>query len=463
MRSRRSVASRARLYLVLAALIALVVAFAVFAVGWSQYSIRQRADDLSRQVAALAKGQAVASQLATGTTDARDRLFKVEAGLIGAELFVTDSAGVVQLASSSSPPTSLPISRLTRVGAEQTRTGTLRNASGAQVLVVASAIDSGHELVAVQGLSEIRSAQAGLLVVAGIALLAAALVAYAAGGLLAKRFTGPLVRLQAAAEEVAGGALGTQVAEEGDAETASLARSFNRMSTRVADAYAAQKAFVGDVSHEIRTPLTSIRGFAEAMLDGTVTQPDARVHALSVIRDEATRIGEVSQTLLALSELDAGAVQIARVPVDLGLVGDALRGRFSAVAEEAGVALDIELPDGLRPVGDSERLLQALSALVANAIAYTPSGGQVQVSVVLQSETVALRVDDSGPGIPAERREDVFGRFTRLEASRASSGGGAGLGLAICRRLVELMGGTVVAGQSDLGGARFEIELPAAV
>jgi signal transduction histidine kinase len=460
--SRRSVASRARLYLAGAALIALVVAFALFAIGWSQYSIRQRSDDLSRQVAALAKGQSVGSQLSSATVDTQARLFRVEAGLIGVALFVTDDAGNVQRSSNASAPESWARGRRTPQGGENTRRGVLRNAAGAQVLVVDAAIDSGHKLVAVQSLSEIRQAQAGLLIVAGLALLVAALVAYAAGGLLARRFTRPLVRLQSAAEQVAAGAFGTQVAEEGDAETASLAHSFNRMSVRVADAYAAQKAFVGDVSHEIRTPLTSIQGFAQAMLDGTVAEPEARERALRVIRDEAVRIAEVSRTLLALSELDAGAVELARVVVDNRLLADALGGRFSAAAQKAGVSMEIDLPASATILGDPDRVLQALSALVENAIAHTPTRGLVRVTAIATRGRVLLRVDDSGPGIPPDRREAVFGRFARLEASRSSDTGGAGLGLAICRRLVELMGGSVTAGQSDLGGARSEIELPSA-
>lgn len=461
-RHRRSVASRARLYLVGAALLALAVAFAIFAIGWSLYSIQQRTNDLSRQVAALAKGQAVGSQLTSSSADTREVLFRVEAGLIGAALFVTDESGAVEHSSAAGAPSTVPLSKLTRTAADGAHSGVLTNSSGEQVLVVAAPIDATHTLVAVQGLAEIRQAQAGLLAIAAVALLAAALVTYAAGGVLARRFTRPLVRLQSAAEEVAGGALGTQVAEEGDAETASLAHSFNRMSTRVADAYAAQKAFAGDVSHEIRTPITSIRGFAEAMLDGTVTEPDAQKRALRVIRDEAIRIGEVSATLLTLSALDAGAVEIAREPVDNRVLADGLRGRFSAAAQEARVTLTVELPAEARALGDENRLLQALTALVSNAIAHTPPDGSVRVWSALEGDRVVLRVDDSGPGVPPDRREDIFGRFTRLDESRSSASGGAGLGLAICRRLVELMGGTVGVTDSDLGGARFEIALPAA-
>ena len=460
---RRSVATRARLYLVGAAMLALVVAFGVFVVAWGQYSIRQRTDELSRQVSALAKGQAVADQESdagsTATAASRDRLLRVEAGLMGAGLFVTNADGSVQRATTDDPPSGIPLERLTRTTASGANSGVLRSAAGVQLLVVSAVIDDDTRLVAVQGLREIRQTQVGILGIGAVALLVAALVAYVAGGVLARRLTAPLVRLETAAESVAEGAFGTQVAEEGDAETASLARSFNRMSTRVADAYASQKAFVGDVSHEIRTPLTSIRGFAEAMLDGTVTDPGQQRHALTVIRDEAVRIGEVSATLLALSELDAGVVEIASVPVDTSVLADALRGRFDSSAAAEHIRLAIELPGTPRPLGDPERLLQAVSALVSNAITYTPEGGDVRVSAHESQGRWRLSVDDSGPGIPAEKRQEVFGRFSRLEGSDSA---GTGLGLSICQRLVSMMGGTVSASESDLGGARVEIDLPLA-
>ncbi len=445
----------------LGALISLAVAFATFAAAWSAYAERQHADELSRQVSALAAGLAAADPVPSPeATAAQERLLKVEAGLLGAVLFETDVVGAVQRATTADAPESLPLGQLRARDANGSASGVLRTAQGVRVLVVAAPIDASRRLVAVQSLSEVRSAAAGIIAIGGLAALLAAAVAYFAGGVLARRLTAPLVRLESAAESVAAGAWGTQVAEEGDLETASLARSFNRMSTRVADAYAAEKAFVGDVSHEIRTPLTSIRGFAEAMLDGTVTDPAQQRRALTVIRDEAVRVGEVSETLLALAELDAGAVEVAHAPVDLVALAEALRGRFAAPARDAGLELEIDLAGGGTPLGDPDRLLQAASTLVANALSYTPSGGRVLVSSALDREGWHLRVEDSGPGIPAEKRDAVFGRFARLDESRASDSGGAGLGLAICARLVELMGGRVSVGESaELGGALLDIAL----
>ncbi|NTU71844.1 MAG: HAMP domain-containing histidine kinase [Coriobacteriia bacterium] len=462
-RPRPSTASRARAYVVGGTLLSLVVAFGVFAAVWSQYAIGRRTDDLARQVAVLAKGQAAAEQLdeaVSATT--RDRMLRIEAGLIGAALVVTDDSGKVLRSTAGTSAAPLPLGRLKPTQVADVSAARLRTGAGVPVVMVATPMDGGHVLVAIQGLAEIGRAQTGLLALAGLSLVVAAVVAFVAGGVLARRLTAPLVRLESAADHVAAGELGTQVAEEGDAETASLARSFNRMSSRVADAYAAQKAFVGDVSHEIRTPLTSIRGFAQALLDGVVSEPDKRTHALEVIRDEADRIAEMSSTLLALAELDAGSVRLACTPVDVATVRDALAGRFVATADDAGVTLALELDDNARPLGDVDRVVQVVSAIVGNAIGHTPSGGTVRVRAVAEGGAWVVRVADSGPGVPVADRARIFERFARLDSSRTSSSGGAGLGLSIASRFVELMGGTISVGDSDLGGAEFAVTLPLA-
>ena len=466
--TRRRIVTRARLYVVGAALLSLAVSFAVFALGWSAYTVRQRTDVLSRQVVALAKGLSAAEAMVTGSgpgaADTRDRLFRVQAGLIDAVLFVTDGEGQVSRSSASGGLREVPFGRLTTRGSLGVRTGTAKASDGTSVLLVAAPFDqSGSRwLVAAEPLGDVRRAQTGLLAVSAASLLLAALVAWLAGGVLARRLSAPLVSLRDAAESVAGGGWGAQVPEEGDEEVASLAQSFNHMSTRVADAYAAQKSFVGDVSHELRTPITSIRGFSEAILDGTVAEPSEVKRSAGIIHDEALRMAEISDTLLALAELDSGSVQPRREPVDLTMLVDALVGRHSGPADDADIVLSIDIPLVPRPLGDSERLLQAVSQLVANAIAYAPPHGRVRVSATAEGDVWRLAVEDSGQGIPPERRDEIFERFTRLDASRSKRHGGAGLGLAICRRVVELMGGKVWAEGSDLGGARFVIELPLA-
>jgi signal transduction histidine kinase len=266
------------------------------------------------------------------------------------------------------------------------------------------------------------------------------------------------VRLGDGVRAVAGGDWGHQVPVEGDDEVAELAGSFNTMSARVSSAYGAQKEFVGDVSHELRTPVTSIRGFSEALLDGTIADDAGRDRALRAIHEEAGRLAELTRTLLTLAELDAAVAPSSGRPLDTARLAEALSSRFTARAAEARRSLEVGPLEGA-PLVDQERLLEAVSILVENALAHTPDGSRVRVRAHERGRAWTLAVEDSGPGVPEKDRDRVFGRFTRLDSSRAS-GGGSGLGLAICRRLVELMGGSLRVEDSDLGGARFVIELP---
>lgn len=459
------IATRTRLYLLGASLLALLVAFALFAVGWSTYVVRQRTDELSRQTQALAAGMEASQELlaneGTGGSGVRTLLFGVQARLIRAALYVADDDGTIVSSSADSSLQRLPLERLDKQD-DGTLTGVSTTDAGSRLLIVAAPVrlERGSWLVAAQPTRDVRSAQLGVVAVGGVSVLVALAVAWIAGGVLARHLTTPLVRLRDAAEAVSAGEWGAQVPEEGDEEVASLARSFNTMSRRVADTYAAQEAFAGDISHELRTPITSIRGFSEAILDGTVTD-EARVRrSARIIRDEALRMASISETLLGLTRLESGAVQVAGAPVDLVAFASALKTRHEEASREAEVTFVVSIPDEPRPLGDLDRLLQAASALVTNAIAYTPPGGRVRVYSAARGDVWQLMVDDSGPGIPEDRREDVFGRFARLESAHEGDIDGTGLGLAICRRLVELMGGRVWAEESDLGGARFVVQLP---
>jgi signal transduction histidine kinase len=191
-----------------------------------------------------------------------------------------------------------------------------------------------------------------------------------------------------------------------------------------------------------------------------VTGEVERERYLGVIRDEAARLAELTSTLLVLADMDVGSTQFARQPVSAPALAEVLRSRYAPVAADAGVTLDVADLAGT-PAGDEPRVLQAITALVDNALAHAPVGGVVRVTTApAPAGRWRLFVDDSGPGIPTEKREDVFRRFVRLDPSPSKRAGGSGLGLAICRRVVELMGGRVWADASDLGGARFVVELP---
>ncbi len=470
--ARRSpIARRLQLTLFAVGALCIVVAVGVFYTLWVRQTLASRTVELERQVSVVASGVAVGDVLPGSPADVgsvRARLLRVEAGLTGARLSVTDGAGAVLYSTAgASAVSSYPIARLTRTGTEfEARSGVLDVQEVGRVVVVAvpvsfSAPDQPDRfLVGAKPVSEIQSGDTWVLASIAVSAAVALLVAWGFGWWLARRFTGPIVRLTEGARAVAAGEWGRQVPTSGDDEVASLAGAFNEMSSRVADAYRAQQEFVGDVSHELRTPITSIRGFAQAIGDGTVSDGAAVKRAASIIAGEADRLSDLTTTLLSLADLDSGSVELARVPVDVVSMAEVLRARFEPVAVERGLVFEIE-PGGSGPIADPERLLQAVSTLVDNALRH--ASGHVRVSALAREGTWTLQVADDGPGIPAPDRDRVFGRFTRLDSSRSAESGGTGLGLAICRRIVELMGGAVRVGDSaELGGALFAIELPQA-
>lgn len=465
----RSFSSRVRLALWSVVALGIAMTAVAFYAYWSQNIITLRAKELRRQVSIIAAGVAV-SDIVPGserdTDQTRARLLRIESGIINARLAVVDETGAVLFSTGSSPALpSYPVGRLAKGSDDfDPRSGVETIEGVGRVLLVAAPVSFSEPgqpnryLLGARTLSDIGAADEWVLGAIAVAALASLMLAWIVGSVLSRRVTEPLRRLTKGARDIAEGRWGRQVAIEGDDETAELARAFNEMSSRTADTYRAQQAFVSDVSHEIRTPVTSISGFANAIADGTLRDHDAIVRAAGIIAQEAAHMAGLTSALLSLADLEAGAVPIAAETVDVEHIATQLRDRFALPASDVGVQLDIDL-GAARPLADTERLLQALSALVENALKYADS--RVEVASTLDGDRWLATVEDDGPGVPEEDRQRVFGRFTRLDQSRSSTG--SGLGLSICRRLVEIMGGEVEVDTSPgHGGARFTVKLPAA-
>jgi signal transduction histidine kinase len=296
-----------------------------------------------------------------------------------------------------------------------------------------------------------------LLLAGGISLAVSVLLAL----YLSERILKPVRRLTQAAWDLAHGRAGTRVEVEGEDEIAQLASYFNYMADRVELNARLQRDFVANVSHEIRTPLTSIEGFTEALLDGTAEEGD-RERYLRIIKEEAGRLKRVLQQLLALSRIDAGAWPLDLRPLEpRGFLEDLVQGWRSAAAEK-GIELRLETQEGLPfLLTDRDTLSQILHNLLDNAVKFTPPGGVVTVSAGPAGEgELRFRVADTGPGIPADFQDRVFERFSRAEKSRNPRFGGAGLGLSLCRELVQLLGGRITFQSEEGKGTVFAVTLP---
>ena len=219
--------------------------------------------------------------------------------------------------------------------------------------------------------------------------------------------------------------------------------------------------FVANVSHELRTPITAVKGFSETLLDGAMNDPELAKQFLQIIHDESERLKRLVNDLLELSKIESGHTVFKHVPTDLVQLIERTVAKYRHQAESAGLTLRTELP--ARPVefeGDADRVAQVLINLVGNAIAYTPAGGDVSVSVEETEQHAVMVVRDTGIGIPEEDLPRLFERFYRVDKARARRSGGTGLGLAIVKHIVEGHGGKVKVESTVGDGSTFRVYLP---
>lgn len=258
---------------------------------------------------------------------------------------------------------------------------------------------------------------------------------------------------------VVGGVLALVVASGAGAAYASRALVPIRQSlVGQREALRRQREFAADASHELRTPLTVIRASVED-LERHRTEPVGKVgSALMDIRDEVDHLTAMVEDLLLLARSDSGAVELERVPVDLGDIASDGASALGKVATDRGVAVTVD-PEPAEIQGDPARLRQLVMILVDNAIRHAPDGGHVSATVRVDGPSATLVVDDDGPGIAPEDLPRVFDRFYR---AAGAPGGGTGLGLAIAAWIVDRHGGRIEAANRADGGARFTVRLPVA-
>lgn len=295
-----------------------------------------------------------------------------------------------------------------------------------------------------------------LLIVVAVALGVASLVGY----LLSRRIAAPVTRLTEAADAMAAGRLEQTVSSEGSDEIGRLVASFNAMSRQVAATSRSQRQLLANIAHELRTPLTSVQGYTQALRDGLLPNPDDVHRTLATISSESDRMARLISQLLDLSRLESGQVRLESKPVAISELFARIQSRFQPEARQRGIALLAVASTNPVALGDDGRLDQILTNLVANALRYTPSGGEVVLAAVAEAPPhgVHLTVRDTGAGISPEQIEHIFDRFQR----GADDGDGFGLGLAIVRELVELHSGTISVASRLNSGTTFTIDLPAA-
>ncbi len=293
-----------------------------------------------------------------------------------------------------------------------------------------------------------------LLIAALMVLLAAALSLPLAGAMMRR-----LREITNAARALANGHYDARAPVSSQDELGQLARDMNELAKALARTEQTRRQWVADISHELRTPLSVLRGELEALQDGVRTLD---LKAIDSLYADTLRIGRLVDDLYDLARSDLGALRYRKAAVDPIAV---LKSDLAAMADEfAEQQIEVRVDAGSdrkwRVNGDAGRLSQLFRNVLTNTLRYTDPAGQLEIRASRRDRHLLIEFLDTAPGVPEDEIAKLFERFHRVESSRSRAHGGAGLGLAICRSIVEAHDGTITASPSMLGGIAIRIELP---
>jgi two-component system sensor histidine kinase BaeS len=426
---------------------AVLVAGALAVAGLGTLLLLRRSARQDARVDLVNQAQVIAAQGDLGNLAVFRRALRLE----GASVVVVRPNGQLQ---GVLPPGIDPAD----IDAARLQAGEIVSGGRARLVWVAAPVKRARLVTAIVLTQQVAGgegrAAAYLLLTGAAALAVAAVVADRLG----RRLTRPIEEAEATTRRIAAGDLTAQVpiAPDADPEVASLAQSINTMAEGLSRSRGLERQFLMSVSHELRTPLTSIRGFAEAITDGTARDTK---RAARVIAGESRRLERLVGDLLDLAKLEARRFSLDVRTVDgAEVVSDTVEG-FRPAATDAGVELDVAVPrDGLPVTADPDRLAQVVANLVENAFKFARSS--IEVAARRAGDGVTISVSDDGPGIPPEDAAHIFERLYQSARTPARQVG-SGLGLTIVAELVAAMGGEVRAESGTAGGARLVVMLNA--
>ena len=278
--------------------------------------------------------------------------------------------------------------------------------------------------------------------------------------LLMRKLTDPLQKVTDAAQRFGGGDLSVRVeGVEGEGEVADLARTFNRMADNIQTNDNSRGQFMGNIAHELRTPMTTIKGFIDGMLDGTIP-PEENQRYLAIVSQETGRLARLVQNMLDITKLEAGEVPIHAKNYDLWqTVTDVVLSDEQRIEDGK---IDIQGLGGppLMICADPDFVHQVVYNIVDNAIKFTPAGGVISFAAEKHGNMVEVRIENTGAGIAPEALPFVFERFYKEDRSRGMNTRGSGLGLHICKILINLSGGQIHAESEEGKWCRFVFTLP---
>jgi two-component system sensor histidine kinase BaeS len=276
---------------------------------------------------------------------------------------------------------------------------------------------------------------------------------------LSRRLVQPIKEMVVATHDIASGKYTTRVSFSTGDELGQLARDFNAMALTLEKHEKERRQWVADISHELRTPVSVLQGEIEALLDGI---RNITPEAIRSLHTETLRLKRLVEDLYQISLSDLGALNYRKENLDpVEVIKESIES-YRADFDRKGIALKENIDINTKSIcfADRERLKQLFMNLLENSLRYTDNGGVLEIGVEVSGNFMMIEFRDSKPGVSAQDMERIFDRFYRVEGSRSRTSGGAGLGLTICKKIVDAHEGLISAHPSPLGGILIRISLP---
>ncbi|MDY4785281.1 HAMP domain-containing sensor histidine kinase [Pygmaiobacter massiliensis] len=277
---------------------------------------------------------------------------------------------------------------------------------------------------------------------------------------LTGRMTNPLRKISEAAQSFGNGDFTARVEVDGDGEIAQLAETFNNMATKLEAIDTSRQSFMGNIAHELRTPMTTIKGFVDGMLDGTIPE-ERRDHYLGIVSQEVGRLSRLTRSMLDITKLETGEYVVSAENYDVWDTVSSIMFSREQQFIERRIRLTGFNPQKTWVYADRDIVHQVLYNIVDNAIKFTPDSGTIDISVESRQGFVTVGIMNTGEGIPEDALPYVFDRFYKADRSRGLHAQGSGLGLHICKQLISRSGGKIWVESVPGENTKFLFTLPA--
>lgn len=390
---------------------------------------------------------------------------------IDADIFITDLQGRILLGnyanSKLNNPTQVPVDIVRQAAADMYEgRGDFGGLYQRRFYIIGVPMldrESGECIGAVfatTGVAMINAFRGDMFQIFLFAAIAAFAISFCVVGVFAYRLVKPLRQMSAAARSFGAGDFSVRVPVTSSDELGQLAVSFNNMANSLSNSEGARRSFIANVSHELKTPMTTIAGFIDGILDGTIPREEQDAY-LGIVSSEVKRLSRLVKSMLDLSRIDNGEMRLTPTYFDITNTIVTTLLTFEKSIEEKQI--EVRGLEDARPqtvYGDQDLLHQVVYNLIENAVKFTNPGGYIAVQVSDSIDRTTVVIENSGQGIPAEELPMIFERFYKTDKSRSRDKNGMGLGLYIVQMILKLHGGRITAQSVEGEFCRFEFTLP---